>query len=215
MIEIEQRPAHEANYSVGRAGRAPDRIVVHIAAGTLEGTAAWFANPEAQVSAHYTVGADGRVYQHVSEADTAWHAGDLEANRRSIGIEHEGFHGPNEAWWSPTEAQLQASAELAAAICRRWSIIPDQFGIVPHSAVNPRKPLCPGPGFPLDSYRALVASFLQPERAPTRYVPVRLFDPMTNEQIGLGTFVAGTDKVYVKSLGPLMAAGREGSPRGG
>ena len=215
MIEIEQRPAHEANYSVGRAGRAPDRIVVHIAAGSLAGTAAWFANPEAQVSAHYTVGADGRVLQHVRETDTAWHAGDFEVNKRSIGIEHEGFHGPNGAWWSPTEAQLQASAELAAAICRRWSIIPDQFGIVPHSAVNPRKPLCPGPGFPLDSYRALVASFLQPERAPTRYVPVRLFDPMTNEQIGLGTFVAGTDKVYVKSLGPLMAAGREGSPRGG
>lgn len=214
-MKVEQRPAHEANYSVGRAGRAPERIVVHIAAGTLEGTAAWFANPAARVSAHFTVGADGRVYQHVSEADTAWHAGDLEANRRSIGIEHEGFHGPNEAWWSPTAAQLDASARLAAELCRRHDIVPDERGIVPHSAVNPRKPVCPGPGFPLESYRALVAGYMQPERAANRNVPVRLFDPVTNTQIGEGTAVLGTDKVYVKRLGPLTASGGNGSPRRG
>lgn len=211
MIDVEQRPASASNFTVGRYGAAPDRIVVHIAAGSLAGTAAWFANPEAQVSAHYTVGADGRVLQHVRETDTAWHAGDFEVNKRSIGIEHEGFHGPNGAWWSPTEAQLQASAELAAAICRRWSIMPDRFGIVPHSQVNPRKPNCPGPGFPLEDYRALVAALLR----PSIYVPVRLFDPVTNTHIGEGTHVAGTDKVYVKRLGPLTASGGNGSPRRG
>jgi N-acetylmuramoyl-L-alanine amidase len=49
--------------------------VVHTTAGTFASTAAWFADPESGVSAHYLVALDGRVAQFVDERDVARHAG--------------------------------------------------------------------------------------------------------------------------------------------
>ena len=95
-MKVEWQEAHPKNYRQGRDGARVDRVVIHIAEGTLRGTAAWFQNPEAGVSAHFTVGADGTVIQSVSEKNTAFHAGAVPAgqpdmNARSICIEHEGF----------------------------------------------------------------------------------------------------------------------------
>lgn len=202
-------PASLANFDSGRGGSRVQRVVIHIAEGTLLGTAAWFANPTARVSAHYTVGVDGRVLQHVGEADTAWHAGDSVVNRESIGIEHEGRH-PAEGDWVPGRIQLEASARLVAEICRRHGLTPSSETIVPHSSVNPRKPRCPGPGFPFAGFIGLVRAFLAPAEpvglAVGDAVPVRLFDPSSNELIGEGSRIYGTDKVYVKRIGPLHAA---------
>jgi hypothetical protein len=39
------------------------------------------------------------------------------------------------------------------------------------------------------------------ERSDPSHIPVRLFDPVTNQQIGEGTLIEGTDKVYVKQDG--------------
>lgn len=208
-MNVESRPAHPENFDVGRAGRRVKRVVIHLADGTLEGTAAWFANPAARVSAHYTVGVAGQVVQHVGEADTAWHAGDAAANRESIGIEHEGRH-PEGGDWVPGRIQLEASARLVADICRRHGITPSIETIVPHSSINPRKPRCPGPGFPFAGFIGTVRALLAPAEpfgpAVGDVIPVRLFDPSSNEQIGDGSRIYGTDKVYVKRLGPLHAA---------
>lgn len=38
------------------------------------------------------------------------------------------------------------------------------------------------------------------ESTAENYIPVRLFDKNTNKQIGEGTLIEGTDKVYIKSL---------------
>jgi hypothetical protein len=149
------------------------------------------------------VGDDGQVAQYVPERDTAWHAGNWLANLETIGIEHSGFH-PLEGFWSPTEAQFLASAQLAADICRRWGITPSSSTIVPHSSINLAKPLCPGGGFDFEAYIAVVQELLTPP--VTAELPVRLFDPGSNTQIGTGTAIANTDKVYVKTLGPLRAA---------
>lgn len=195
------RLAHPDNYQAGRNGAKPKMIVVHLMAGTMEGTAAWFGNPAAGVSAHYGVSASGEVHQYVGEADTAWHAGDAQVNRWSIGIEHAGDH-PASGDWKPSRLQFEASARLAAVICRHHGIEPSEVTIVPHSAINERKPRCPGPGFDLAAYISLVRSYLDPEPVHQR-VPVRLFDPVRNEQIGEGTFITETDKVYIKSIGPV------------
>jgi N-acetylmuramoyl-L-alanine amidase CwlA len=53
---------------------------------TFDGVVSWFFNPASGVSIHYQVEAN-RVLQMVREKDMAWHAGNLPANRRSIGIE--------------------------------------------------------------------------------------------------------------------------------
>ncbi len=206
---IDSAPAHPENYDTGRFGHRVKRVVIHLADGSLVGTSAWFANPAARVSAHYTVGIDGRVIQHVGEADTAWHAGDATANRESIGIEHEGRH-PEGGDWVPGRIQLEASAKLVAEICLRHGIAPSVETVVPHSSINPRKPRCPGPGFPFVGFVGLVRAHLAPPEpvglAVGDVVPVRLFDPSSNEQIGEGSRIHGTDKVYVKRIGPLRAA---------
>ena len=91
------------NHNVG--GNTPRILVVHIMQGTLRGTDAWFHNPAAQVSAHFGVGRDGKIYQWVSTDDQAWHAAD--ANSYSIGVEHEGVSGQH-----LTTAQIQATAGI-------------------------------------------------------------------------------------------------------
>jgi len=208
-VIIDSAPAHPENHDTGRFGHRVKRVVIHLADGSLAGTSAWFANPAARVSAHYTVGIDGRVVQHVGEADTAWHAGDATANRESIGVEHEGRH-PEGGDWVPGRIQLEASAKLVAEICLRHGIAPSVETIVPHSSINPRKPRCPGPGFPFVGFVGLVKALVTPVEpfglAVGDVVPVRLFDPSSNEQIGEGSRIHGTDKVYVKRIGPLRAA---------
>ena len=70
-----------------RNGMPIRRIVMHYTdSPNVNGTIAWFQNPESRVSAHYVIGRAGDIYQMVQDSDKAWHAGG--ANADSIGIEH-------------------------------------------------------------------------------------------------------------------------------
>ena len=71
-----------------------DTVVVHSTVSpTLQGTTKWFTTTESQVSAHFTIGKDGSIVQHVNTFDRAWHAGVSEfrgrtnLNNFTIGIE--------------------------------------------------------------------------------------------------------------------------------
>ena len=199
MIQARHRAADVGNYSLGRQGKKVELIVVHLMDGSQEGTAAWFANPRANASAHYGVSSEGDIDQYVSEADTAWHAGKWGVNIRSIGIEHEGRQESGKPRWQPTNTQFHASVRLAADICHHHGIEPSAATIIPHSATFPGKPLCPGDGFPLLRYIAAVRQRLEDLRQEVETnIPVRLFDPVTNQQIGAGTLIRGSDKVYLK-----------------
>jgi N-acetylmuramoyl-L-alanine amidase len=103
----------------GRGGeeRAPDSIILHYTGMADAGSALlWLCNPVAQVSAHYFVFEDGRIFQLVPESRRAWHAGrgfwrgETDMNSASIGIEiaHPGHDlgrgfGPNGQPQPPTE----------------------------------------------------------------------------------------------------------------
>lgn len=140
------------NFWQGRGNQSPIGIVVHIMAGTLAGTAAWFRNEASQVSAHYGVGKTGTIYQFVQEKDTAWANGtihhpswkllkdiDVNPNCYTISIENEGFDLSN-----APEAQKEALAELIFEICNRWNIPYDRDHIVGHYEIDSiRKPDCP------------------------------------------------------------------------
>ena len=41
-----------------------------------------------------------------------------------------------------------------------------------------------------------------PKQRNSNYIPIRLFDKDSNEQVGEGTLIRGTDKVYIKRLEP-------------
>ncbi|WP_237725114.1 N-acetylmuramoyl-L-alanine amidase [Deinococcus alpinitundrae] len=181
-------------------------MVCHVADGTLKSSAAWFADPKANVSAHYIVGMDGSVIQSVQELDAAYHAGLWPMNLRSIGIEHEGE--PRSGPWTPSEAQLQASAELVGGVCKRYSIPVNRLHITGHNEVQPDRSArkgCPGPTWPWARYLSMVAAAVNPQPAhqpahqpsPDDKRTVLLFDPATNQQVGTGTLINGTDKIYV------------------
>jgi N-acetylmuramoyl-L-alanine amidase len=173
MNIIQKKTSH---FTKGRSGYKPIGIVVHIMAGTLKGTASWFANEVSGVSAHYGVGKAGEVYQWVEEKDTARHAGVVDKptwsllkrtrpgdkgvinpNLYTVGIEHEGHDG--EPW---TEAMYLASAELIAAIAKRWDIPIDANHIVPHHAIRVSK-TCPGKGCDLTKLIEMAKSFSKKE----------------------------------------------------
>lgn len=77
-------------YPDGKRGQnKPEKIVIHHWGNdesTFMGTLNWLCNPESQVSAHFVVEA-GRSACLVNWNDAAWHAGDRETNKSSIGIE--------------------------------------------------------------------------------------------------------------------------------
>ena len=128
--------AHKSNYTEGRVSPI-DRIVIHVSQGSLDSTLNWFANPKANVSAHYVIAQDGKVFAPVPEEDTAWHAGKLAMNARSIGIELIGV-GED---YAGTEPQLEACAKLIAGIAERHDFPVDEVHVIPHNAVKPTK--CP------------------------------------------------------------------------
>lgn len=77
------------NRNAGRVGGRPTGITIHHW-GSLgqkhANVVAWLCNRAAGTSAHYVV-SSGLVSCIVDPDDTAWHAGNRNANRRTIGIE--------------------------------------------------------------------------------------------------------------------------------
>ena len=132
---IVDHPAALGNFTRGR--RAPiSMLVIHTMEGTLEGTTAWFANPEAHASSHYGLSVDGLVYRFVMDLDTAWHAGNPLVNAVSIGIELEGHMDDPDAF---TQRMMDALVELSAGLCEKYSIPRDRKNIIGHCEVpDPR-----------------------------------------------------------------------------
>ncbi len=130
-IDIEMIPAASSNFTRGRAGNKIQYLVIHTMQGTLKGTAQWFANPAAKSSAHYGIGFGGEVEQYVLDNDTAWHAGNTAYNRRSIGIELEGFE---ERGYFPDD-MINQLAVLAAYMCDAYGIPKTRSNIIGHCEV--------------------------------------------------------------------------------
>jgi N-acetylmuramoyl-L-alanine amidase len=140
------------NHDERPPGAAIDMLVLHYTGmKTAEEALARLCDPEARVSAHYTIGRDGRVYRHVPEERRAWHAGisfwagEPNVNARSIGIElvnpgHEFGYVPF------AEAQIASLIDLARGIFERHPIPPKR--VVGHSDVAPARKTDPGELFP-------------------------------------------------------------------
>lgn len=109
-------PVH---YTQGREGRSINKIIIHHNGGNLSIPGIRDVWMTRQASAHYQVDINGRIGQIVDDSNTAWHAGDWEANLTSIGIEHaDNSTNP----WSVSEATLEAGAHLVAALCHYYGL---------------------------------------------------------------------------------------------
>ncbi|CUH76509.1 N-acetylmuramoyl-L-alanine amidase [Tropicibacter naphthalenivorans] len=122
-------------------------VVLHYTAmDSAEGARDWLCNPQAEVSAHYVLAEDGRLWQLVREADRAWHAGAgswgacADVNSASVGIEiaNTGYH-------PFPEPQISVLEQLLAGILQRWSIRPER--VVGHSDTALGRKIDPGGRF--------------------------------------------------------------------
>lgn len=140
-------PHPSPNSGPRRDGLLPELVVVHYTqmrspAAALERLSA----PEAQVSAHYLIGADGTLWQLVDEESRAWHAGAGswrgrdDVNSRSIGIELD-----NDGASPFPHPQIAALEGLLRSVLQRWAIPP--AGVIAHSDMAPGRKRDPGPRF--------------------------------------------------------------------
>ncbi|MBK0399656.1 N-acetylmuramoyl-L-alanine amidase [Limibaculum sp. M0105] len=144
-----ERPS--PNQGPRRGGARADMVVLHYTgmsdcAGALDR----LCDPSAEVSAHYVVDLNGRIFALVPESARAWHAGVAawgavtDVNSRSIGIEivnpgHELGHPPF------PEPQMLAVERLLAGILERHAIAPER--VVGHACVAPGRKRDPGEKF--------------------------------------------------------------------
>jgi N-acetylmuramoyl-L-alanine amidase len=137
----------------GERKKSPtDMIVLHYTGmPTGEAAVAVLCAPGSQVSCHYVVWEDGKIWQLTPESRRAWHAGasfwggETDINSRSIGIElvnpgHDGGAPPF------PNAQIEATIALVRDIARRLNI-PAQR-ILAHSDIAPARKMDPGEIFP-------------------------------------------------------------------
>ena len=107
-------------------------------------------NSGGRVSSHYLLGKDGKIYQLVSDAKRAWHAGSgrwgaiTDVNNASIGIEID-----NDGKSPFPDAQIDSLIVLLRDLTTRLRIPPTQ--IIGHSDLAPTRKIDPGPLFPWDA----------------------------------------------------------------
>lgn len=153
---IRARPsviAHPSpNFGPRREGALPDLIVIHYTAmETAQAAVERLCDPQFEVSAHYLICPQGRIWLMVEEEARAWHAGAgqwgdvLDVNSRSIGIElaNRGDH-PFAA------AQMAALCDLLRPMMADWAIAPER--VIAHSDMAPGRKADPGARF---DWRAL------------------------------------------------------------
>jgi N-acetylmuramoyl-L-alanine amidase len=113
---------------------------------TAEAALERLCDPAAEVSCHWLIGEEGRVFALVPEEMRAWHAGagtwrgTGDVNSRSIGIELQ-----NDGRSPFPEVQMAALERLLADVIARWGIAPS--GVIAHSDMAPDRKADPGPRF--------------------------------------------------------------------
>lgn len=167
-MRVEPHPS--PNFGQRRGGAGVSLVVLHYTAmASAEAALARLCDPGHEVSAHYLVAEDGRVFGLVDEAERAWHAGAGawggigDVNSASIGIE---LANPGDA---PFAAPLMAALEaLLADILARHSLPPE--AVIGHSDCAPGRKTDPGPRF---DWRRLARSGLSvwPETGEAHEAP--------------------------------------------
>lgn len=121
----------------------------------------WGAHPYYQgirgleVSAHFFITREGRIWQFVDCGQRAWHAGASSwrgrshCNDDSIGIELEGLEG-----LTFESAQYAALAQLCAALAAHYPI----RHVAGHEHIAPGRKLDPGPGFDWQRLRGALSA---------------------------------------------------------
>lgn len=176
MPDVEHIPTAAYGYPSMPAGQMiPIAIVNHIMQGYQRTMIDW-ANERPYVagkSAHFSIGRSGRIVQHVSILDPAWHAGAvreatwpllrfraglaINPNLYTVGIEHEGFsvdpgYGYDYLYSAANpwpQAMVDASVRVQKWVCSEVGIKPSTDTIIGHRDIDGvARANDPGPQWP-------------------------------------------------------------------
>lgn len=146
------RSHRSPNHGPRPAGTGVDILLLHYTGMPFEEKAlAWLCDPRSEVSSHYVVYEDGRIFGLVDEDRRAWHAGRsfwrgiTDVNSHSIGIEIAN-PGHEFGYRSFPDVQVEAVIALCRDILGRHAIAPHD--VVAHSDVAPARKEDPGELFP-------------------------------------------------------------------
>jgi N-acetylmuramoyl-L-alanine amidase len=141
-VIVEQRPS--PNYDV----RRPSFVVLHHTGDDrVEDSLRTLTDSARQVSSHYLIARDGRIFHLVDDRARAWHGGAAhwsgveDVNSASIGIELD-----NNGREPYAEPMIAALLRLLADIKARFGIPNANF--IGHGDVAPGRKVDPGPSFP-------------------------------------------------------------------
>jgi N-acetylmuramoyl-L-alanine amidase len=144
-VEAVARPS--PNCGERRDGLRPSLVVLHYTAmASAEAALARLCDPGAEVSCHWLIDEDGRLFALVPEELRAWHAGAGtwrgagDVNSRSIGIELQ-----NDGRSPFPERQMAALERLLSGDHGALGIAP--AGVIAHSDMAPDRKADPGPRF--------------------------------------------------------------------
>jgi N-acetylmuramoyl-L-alanine amidase len=128
--------------------RKPNYVIIHFTAqDSAAQTLKTFTVVKTQVSAHYVIGRDGRVYHMLNDYLRAWHAGIskwgsiTDMNSCSIGIELD-----NNGSEPFKPAQINSLLALLAHLKKAYNIPAANF--IGHQDIAPGRKPDPGPYFP-------------------------------------------------------------------
>lgn len=134
-------------------------IVLHCTDGEggSESVLRYWANAGIEASYHYIINRDGSLATLVDPKNIAWHAGNREINRRSIGISYVG----KAAGFVATDAQAETAEKLLAKLSYDFELSlrrivtyeegrsPQAFGVLQHANVPGSDHTDISSGFPI------------------------------------------------------------------
>ena len=128
--------------------RKPNYVVIHhTAQKSTDQTLRTFTLPRTQVSAHYVIGRDGKVYHMLNDYLRAWHGGAskwgnaTDINSSSIGIELD-----NDGFEAFAEPQITTLLQVLSELKKNHGI--PQANFIGHSDVAPGRKVDPNANFP-------------------------------------------------------------------
>lgn len=144
MLNFGEYQAGTTNFNL----RKPNYVIIHhTAQNSTDHTLKTFTLPRTQVSSHYVIGRDGKVYQMLNDFYRGWHAGagkwgnSSDINSSSIGIELD-----NNGFEEFSSLQINSLMELLKVLKERHKIPDANF--IGHSDIAPSRKVDPNPTFP-------------------------------------------------------------------
>ncbi len=177
-LSLIERPS--PNHGPRKGCSSPDLVILHYTA--MESCVAALdrlCDPDHEVSAHYLISREGKIFAMVSECRRAWHAGHsywqgtTDINSRSIGIELD-YPGSLSDYPPFPEAQMNALETLLGDIFKRWSIL--SSSVLGHSDIAPSRKADPGAKF--DWTRLAKAGFAKGHENPKSVQPNSRLSPL-------------------------------------